>query len=158
MSRESNLGPPLRVKRIGTAGALPTRGSEYAAGVDLYASETVEIPTQERRTVCTAIQVAIPHGHYGRIAPRSGLAVKHQIDVCAGVVDADYRGEVKVVLANFGFEPYTVKRLDRIAQLILERISLPVIVEVDELDETKRGDGGFGSTDVGAADAAQSPR
>lgn len=149
------LGPPLRIKRISAKATIPSRGSKYAAGVDLYAAEDLEIPSKERAVVSTGIQVDIPPGHYGRIAPRSGLAVKHQIDVCAGVVDADYRGELKVVLANFGYDTFKVQRMDRIAQLILEKISLPVIVEVDSLDETGRGDGGFGSTGVGVA---SSPR
>jgi dUTP pyrophosphatase len=90
----------------------------------------------------------IPHGHYGRVAPRSGLAWKKSIDVGAGVIDEDYRGNVGVILFNFGDEDFVIKQGDRVAQLILEKISTPEVEEVDELPETSRGDGGFGSTGI----------
>ena len=90
--------------------------------------------------------MAIPHGNYGRVAPRSGLAVKKHIDVGAGVVDSDYRGEVFVLLFNFGKEDFEVKIGERIAQLIIEKVVSTQIVEVEDLDNTDRGEGGFGST------------
>ena len=95
---------------------------------------------------CKAI--AVPHDCYGRIAPRSGLAHKHFIDTLAGVIDADYRGNVGVILANHSKVDFEVKHGDRIAQLILERIYTPEVVECDDLDATDRGAGGFGSTGV----------
>merc|ERR1711862_510068 len=110
----------------------------------------IVVPSQQRRVVKTDLSIACPKGTYGRIAPRSGLAVKHGIDVGAGVVDADYRGPVGVVLFNFGDKDFTIEIGDRIAQLILEKICADVeIVQVEgELDDTKRGSGGFGSTGV----------
>lgn len=94
----------------------------------------------------TDIALAIPDGCYGRIAPRSGLAWKHHLDVGAGVIDKDYRGSVGVVMFNFSKTDYQVHQGDRIAQLILERIAVPPVVEVNELDNTTRGTGGYGST------------
>jgi dUTP pyrophosphatase len=117
------------------------------------------IPPQERAVVKTGLSVACPPGTYARIAPRSGLAVKKFIDCGAGVVDADYRGEVGVVLFNFGKEPFEVKKGDRIAQLILEQISMVDAVQVEELTDTVRGAGGFGSTGVSAdADMSSSKK
>ncbi|KAF2977762.1 hypothetical protein EK904_007730 [Melospiza melodia maxima] len=104
------------------------------------------IPPMEKAVVKTDIQIALPSGCYGRVAPRSGLAAKHFIDVGAGVIDEDYRGNVGVVLFNFGKETFEVKKGDRIAQLICERIYYPELEEVETLDDTERGEGGFGST------------
>uniref|UniRef100_A0A663EFL7 Deoxyuridine 5'-triphosphate nucleotidohydrolase n=1 Tax=Aquila chrysaetos chrysaetos TaxID=223781 RepID=A0A663EFL7_AQUCH len=104
------------------------------------------IPPMEKAVVKTDIQIALPSGCYGRVAPRSGLAAKHFIDVGAGVIDEDYRGNVGVVLFNFGKETFEVKKGDRIAQLICERICYPELEEVQALDDTERGEGGFGST------------
>ncbi|KDN52375.1 Deoxyuridine 5-triphosphate nucleotidohydrolase mitochondrial precursor [Tilletiaria anomala UBC 951] len=125
---------------------LPTRGSALSAGYDLYASEDATIPKRGRAAVQTGIRLAIPYGCYGRVAPRSGLASKHGIDVGAGVVDADYRGLLGILLFNFTDEDFTIKAGDRIAQLVLERICMADIQEVENLDETARGAGGFGST------------
>ena len=102
--------------------------------------------------------MACPEGTYGRVAPRSGLALKHSIDVGAGVIDADYRGEVGVILFNFGTKDFEIKEGDRIAQLVLEKIELSEVLEVQELDETVRGEGGFGSTGVEAEDEAAAKR
>ena len=99
-----------------------------------------------RALVGTGIALSIPDGLYGRVAPRSGLAVKHCINVGAGVIDPDYTGEVKVVLFNHGTEDFEIKKGDRIAQLILEKCETPMIKEIGLLEETLRGDGGFGST------------
>lgn len=96
--------------------------------------------------VKTDIQIEVPTGCYGRVAPRSGLALKNSIDVGAGVIDEDYRGNVGVILFNFSDLDFDVKKGDRIAQLICERIAYPKLVEVDTLTETVRGEGGFGST------------
>ncbi|AXA52089.1 dUTP pyrophosphatase [Malassezia restricta] len=125
---------------------LPVRGSAQAAGYDLFACEDAVIPKGGRAVVQTGIHVALPEGHYGRVAPRSGLAVKHGIDVGAGVVDSDYRGLLGVVLFNFGSDDFQFRAGDRIAQLVIEKISTPDVEEVDSLDDTTRGSGGFGST------------
>jgi dUTP pyrophosphatase len=138
----------MKVKLLDVHGFVPTRGSEQAAGLDIYSSINITIPAGERRTVKTNISVEIPPKYYGRIAPRSGLANKNGIDVLAGVVDSDYRGELLVILYNTGKEDFVVNRGDRIAQLIIEPYIAPVIEVVEELDETARGASGFGSTGV----------
>lgn len=136
----------MKIQLLTPEAKVPVRGSDKAAGMDLHASEDCVINPQERRLVSTGVAVALPNSTYGRVAPRSGLAVKNGIDVLAGVVDEDYRGEVKVALINHGTEPFVVSKGDRIAQLIVESILRPVIEVVDNLEETTRGDGGFGST------------
>lgn len=136
----------LKVKRLAESSKLPTRGSSLAAGYDLHASESVVVDAKSRALVPTGIAVAVPAGTYGRIAPRSGLAVKHGIDIGAGVVDADYTGEVKVVMFNHGDKDYAIKVGDRIAQLIIEKIDTPDVSEVDALCVTARNASGWGST------------
>lgn len=132
--------------RLNDGAKPPLRGSEHAAGYDLFSNEDKIIEPGDRALVCTGIQVSIPEQHYGRIAPRSGLACKFGIDVGAGVVDSDYRGKVKVLLINNGKEPFIVNKHERIAQLILEKISNLPLTIVKDLNATERGDGGFGST------------
>ena len=124
-----------------------TRGSDGAAGYDLVAITDTCIPAGARILVSTGIAIVIPPGHYARIASRSSMALKG-VDACAGVVDEDYRGEVRVLLHNVGGRDYMVKRGDRIAQLILERCSTPNVEILEELPTTERGTGGFGSTGV----------
>ncbi|NWR69140.1 DUT protein, partial [Centropus unirufus] len=136
----------LRFARLSENASVPSRGSARAAGYDLYSAYDCVIPPMEKAVVKTDIQIALPSGCYGRIAPRSGLAAKHFIDVGAGVIDEDYRGNVGVVLFNFGKESFQVKKGDRIAQLICERIFYPELEEVQALDDTERGEDGFGST------------
>lgn len=104
------------------------------------------VPARGKELVKTDIQIEVPEGTYGRIAPRSGLAWKNSIDVGAGVIDQDYRGNVGVILFNFSDTDFEVKKGDRIAQLICERITYPVVVEAKSLTDTDRGAGGFGST------------
>ncbi|XP_005364452.2 deoxyuridine 5'-triphosphate nucleotidohydrolase, mitochondrial [Microtus ochrogaster] len=139
-------GSSLRFVRLSEHATAPTRGSAGAAGYDLYSAYDYTIAPMEKAVVKTDIQIAVPSGCYGRVAPRSGLAVKYFIDVGAGVIDEDYRGNVGVVLFNFGKEKFEVKKGDRIAQLICERIFYPDLEEVETLDNTERGSGGFGST------------
>jgi len=137
----------LKVKRINADAKLPTRGSEGAAGYDLQSVESCVILPSKRAVVATGISIELPIGVYGRIAPRSGLAVKNGIQVGAGVVDADYRGEVKVVLFNHDdTKQYVIKPGDRIAQLVLERCETPSVEEIFDISDTQRGEGGFGST------------
>ena len=120
----------VRVKKLFPTAKVPTKGSEKAAGHDLYANEGIEIPAREQAVVGTGIAIGLPHDTYGRIAPRSGLAVKYKLTTNAGVIDADYTGEVKVVLVNQGNQPYKVEQGDRIAQLIIEKINNEELQEV----------------------------
>ena len=123
----------------------PTRGSAGAAGYDLYANENTTIGETEFTPVNTGVSVAIPPGCYGRIAPRSGLAAKYGVIIGGGVIDEDYRGELKVLMSCL-FGMYNVSRGERIAQLILEKITTPELEIVTSLDDTDRGSDGFGST------------
>ncbi|OGC03796.1 deoxyuridine 5'-triphosphate nucleotidohydrolase [candidate division WOR-1 bacterium RIFOXYA12_FULL_43_27] len=131
---------------------LPKYMSTHAAGMDLYAAVAGEliIPAVEWRLVPTGISIALPDGFEGQVRPRSGLALKKGISVLntPGTIDADYRGEVGIILMNHGKEAFIVKRGDRIAQLIVNKIEQPELVEVSELPETERSSGGFGHTGV----------
>ncbi|KAI4321586.1 hypothetical protein MLD38_034951 [Melastoma candidum] len=138
----------LRVKKLSENAVLPSRGSPLAAGYDLSSAVETNVPARGKALIPTDLSIAIPEGTYARIAPRSGLALKHSIDVGAGVIDTDYRGPVGVILFNHSDIGFEVKPGDRIAQLILEKIVTPDVLEVEDLDETLRGDGGFGSTGV----------
>lgn len=131
---------------VAGSGALPGRGSPGSAGADLAASETLTLAPGARAAVPTGIHVAIPPGHVGLVWPRSGLAVRHGIDTLAGVIDSDYRGEVKVVLVNHGREPFRIAPGDRIAQLLVQRVESAAFVSRETLPGTERGEGGFGST------------
>ncbi|KAL6479580.1 hypothetical protein MHYP_G00130130 [Metynnis hypsauchen] len=142
----SDSGFVLRFAKLTENATTPSRGSSKAAGYDLYSAYDYSIGPMDKAIVKTDIQIAVPPGFYGRVAPRSGLAAKHFIDVGAGVVDEDYRGNVGVVLFNFGKETFEVKKGDRVAQLVCEKICYPDLVELETLDETERGSGGFGST------------
>ncbi|KAK1785241.1 hypothetical protein P4O66_018638 [Electrophorus voltai] len=136
----------LKFAKISEHATTPTRGSAKAAGYDLYSAYDYTIGPMDKAIVLTDIQIAVPTGCYGRVAPRSGLATNHFIDVGAGVVDEDYRGNLGVVLFNFSKSAYEVKKGDRVAQLVCERIFYPELLELETLEETKRGSGGFGST------------
>lgn len=138
----------MRVKRLAPNATIPTRGSAFAAGFDLYASRPAVVPGRGKAMVDTDIAIALPLGTYGRVAPRSGLAAKHSIHTGAGVIDADYRGPLKVILFNLSDDEFKVNEGDRIAQLILEEVRMAPALEVEDLDETVRGEGGFGSTGI----------
>ena len=138
----------LKVQKLNNNAALPKRSTDGAAGYDLCASQDCTIPAGGKGLVQTGLAISFPAGLYARIAPRSGLALKKFIDVGAGVVDSDYRGEVGVVLFNHGDQDFVVKMGDRIAQLILEKIDTPPVQEVQGLEDSVRGTGGFGSTGV----------
>ena len=127
---------------------MPNKGSAKAAGHDLYASKEIEIPARGQVMVGTGVAIQLPHNTYARIAPRSRLAVKYRLATNAGVIDSNYRGEVKVVLFNQGNQPYQVKQGDRIGQLIIEKINNEELQEVAELDDTIRGNQGFGSSNI----------
>ncbi|OQR69581.1 deoxyuridine 5'-triphosphate nucleotidohydrolase [Tropilaelaps mercedesae] len=144
--KDSEVVPKIRFVKLTENATAPKRGSTNAAGYDLYSAYACTIPARGKHLVMTDIQISVPEGCYGRVAPRSGLAVKHSIGVGGGVIDFDYRGNVGVVLFNFGEEDFKVEKGDRIAQLICERIYYPEIEECKSLDETERGTDGFGST------------
>jgi len=135
-----------KVKKLDLQATIPTRGSAQAAGHDLYANESKTIPARGQEVVRTGLSITPPSGTYGRIAPRSGMAVKHQIAVNAGVIHSDYTGEIQVVLANMSNEDYQVKNGDRIAQLIAEKIVESDSYEGRTLKNTHRGQQGFGRT------------
>ena len=136
------------MQKLNNNAALPKRSTEGAAGYDLCALQDCTILAGGKGLVKTGLLISFPTGLYVRIAPRSGLALKRFIDVGAGVVDGDYRGEVGVVLFNHGDQDFEVKMGDRIAQLLLEKIDTPPVEEVQGLNDTVRGSGGFGSTGV----------
>ncbi|XP_077233598.1 deoxyuridine 5'-triphosphate nucleotidohydrolase-like [Tasmannia lanceolata] len=142
----------LRVKKLSENATLPSRASALSAGYDLSSARSTTVPARGKALVPTDLSIGIPKGTYARIAPRSGLAWKNSIDVGAGVIDADYRGPVGVILFNHSDIDFEVKPGDRIAQLIIERIMTPQVLEVDDLDSTVRGVGGFGSTGVSVVD------
>lgn len=142
MERTNNLG----FKKLDSKAVLPTRGSPSAAGLDLYSIEAVSLNPSERRLIRTGLAVAIPEGCYGRLAPRSGLATKKGLDVLSGVIDADYRGEIQCLLYNTSNEIVDLPAQTRICQLIIEKIVTPSPAWVDDLTDTLRGAGGFGST------------
>lgn len=142
------MSQPLFVKKLTDTASIPKRGSPYSAGYDLSASKSTTVPPMSWTLVETGLAVCIPSGCYGRVAPRSGLALKNGLNVGAGVIDQDYRGPVGVVLFNHSQVPFEIKVGDRIAQLILEKIESPDILEVEDLQESVRGSGGFGSTGI----------
>src|SRR5881394_1905374 len=127
---------------------LPARASEHAAGLDVVAAEDVTLAPGQRHAVATGFAIAIPEGYEVQVRPRSGLALKHGITCLntPGTIDSDYRGEVKVILANLGAEPFEVRRGERIAQLVPAPVVQATLIEVEALADTARGAGGFGST------------
>jgi dUTP pyrophosphatase len=139
----------LRVRRLHPEARLPTRAYGGDAGLDLYALEAVTLEAGERASVGTGIAVEVPAGQAGLVLPRSGLAARHGIALvnAPGLIDAGYRGEVKVLLLNTDLrEPFAIARGERIAQLVLVRVELPEVAEVPELAFSERGSGGFGSS------------
>ncbi|CAI2719073.1 dUTP diphosphatase [Nitrospina watsonii] len=127
-------------------GPVPAYAHPGDAGADLYAAEDALIPARGRTLVATGIRIALPAGHVGLIWPRSGMAVKQGIDCGAGVIDAQYRGEVRVLLFNHSDDDVTVKKGDRIAQLLVQQVARVEFFPVEDLDETARGANGFGSS------------
>ncbi|KAL8477062.1 hypothetical protein ACS0TY_029396 [Phlomoides rotata] len=135
-------------KRLSEKAIFPSRGSPLSAGYDLSSAVKTRVPARGQVLVPTDLSIPVLEGAYARIAPRSGLALKHSIGVGAGVVDADYRGPVGVILVNHSYVDFEVKHGDRIAQLIIQQIVTPEVTKVDDLDSTVRGSSGFGSTGV----------
>ncbi|HEX6981949.1 MAG TPA: dUTP diphosphatase [Balneolaceae bacterium] len=131
---------------------LPTYETEFAAGMDIRAAlnEPVELQPGKRILVPTGLQMALPKGYEAQIRPRSGLAYRNGITMLntPGTIDADYRGEVKVLAVNLGDEAFTINHGDRIAQMVIAPVTQATVQEADDLSETERGKGGFGSTGV----------
>jgi len=148
----------LAVKRLEPDVPLPSYAHAGDAGLDLAAASVVTLEPGERAAVPTGLALAIPPGWVGLVHPRSGLARRQGVTVAnaPGTIDAGYRGEVQVLLINLGSEPVTLHRGDRIAQLLLQRVGRAEVVEVDDLDATGRGTGGFGSTGLSSAGAVPS--
>ena len=126
----------------------PAYAHEGDAGIDLYAAETVEIKPKERKLVSTGIRIQLEHGYEAQVRPKSGLAINHGITVLntPGTIDAGYRGLVKVILFNASNEAFTIEKNTKIAQMVFNKIEVPELEYVDSLEESKRGEGGFGST------------
>jgi len=139
------MAETVRVRVTG-GGVVPRYASAGAAGADLCASEPLMLAPGERRAVPTGLEIELPAGTVGLVWPRSGLAVRQGVDTLAGVIDSDYRGEVKVVLINHGREPVQVAAGDRIAQLLVQRVERVNFAADEDLTATIRGSGGFGST------------
>jgi dUTP pyrophosphatase len=135
----------LKVKRIHSEAKLPCYGHKGDAGLDLFSGVDCFLGAGEVKAIPTGIKVSIPQGHVGLIWDKSGISLKG-VHKLAGVVDAGYRGEVQVVMVNLGRQPYTVKKGLKIAQMLIQPIMEVRVVESDELDDTSRGEGGFGST------------
>ena len=140
----------LPLKRLDPSIALPSYAREDDAGLDLRAAHDAALEPGGRALVGTGLAVAIPAGFAGFVLPRSGLALSHGVTVlnAPGLVDAGYRGELKVLLINHGAAPVAIRRGDRIAQLVIQRVERAAPIEVVELPESQRGAGGFGSTGV----------
>jgi dUTP pyrophosphatase len=141
---------PVLVKRLphGEGLPLPAYATEGAAGMDVVSAEDLELAPGARHAVATGISIAIPAGYEIQVRPRSGLALKHGVTVpnTPGTIDSDYRGELKVIMINLGTESFSIRRGDRVAQLVLAPVTRGTWLEVEELDATARGEGGFGST------------
>lgn len=152
-SVEHPLAPiTIRLKRLehGAGLAVPAYATQGAAGMDVVAAEELDLMPGQRHAVATGFAIAIPDGYEVQVRPRSGLAFKHGITVpnTPGTIDSDYRGELKVILINHGDAPFPIRRGDRIAQLVAAPVQRAAFEEVDDLDATARGAGGFGSTGV----------
>src|SRR4028119_1439218 len=141
---------PIQIHRLphGEDLPLPAYATPHAAGMDVVAAEDVDLAPGERPAGASGFRIAIPEGYEVQVRPRSGLALKHGISVpnTPGTIDADYRGEVKVILINHGSESFSIRRGERIAQLVPAPVTQARWVEVEALDKTVRGEGGFGST------------
>jgi len=137
----------MKVQLLNKDAKMPSKGSEQSAGFDLYSTQNYDIKPNEQVLISTGIALQIPNGCYGRIAPRSGFSVKGHSDIGAGVIDNDYRGEIKVLVRNLStVSEVSIKKNDKIAQIIITPYVSPELEQVKELTTTKRGKDGFGST------------
>lgn len=143
----------IKISRVNESAAdlpLPAYATPQSSGMDLRAAEDAEIRPGETTMIPTGFRIAIPPGYEGQVRPRSGLAIKHAIGILnsPGTIDSDYRGEVKVLITNFGKQSFRVGRGDRIAQLVISPVTRSAWVEVPDVDRTDRGEGGFGHTGI----------
>ncbi len=136
----------MRVKKMVPDAVIPQYAHPGDAGMDLYASQDISVNSQEIARIPTGIAVHIPEGHVGLVWDRSGLAIKFGLKTLGGVIDSGYRGEVMVGIINLGKESYAFKKGERVAQLLIQKVERVQIEEVESLDESVRGEGGFGST------------
>lgn len=143
---EFSSKPVLKVKRLSQDAKLPLRSTEGAAGYDLFSTIDCKLAPGQKECVNTGISIQLLPTYVGIIKSRSGLSVKSNLEVGAGVIDPDYRGEVRVVLRNFGSEPYQIKKGDKIAQIVIHEFFRGEVEDVDSLEDTVRGVKGFGST------------
>ncbi|MDO8656522.1 MAG: dUTP diphosphatase [Nanoarchaeota archaeon] len=134
------------IKKISTTATIPKYIHPHDAGMDLYANETIIINQGERKLIPTGIAMAIPSGYVGLIWDKSGIATNQGLKTMAGVIDSGYRGEIKVLIHNLSSQSYTVQAGTKIAQMLIQPVVQNEIVEIQELDDTSRGEGGFGST------------
>ncbi|OFW55584.1 MAG: deoxyuridine 5'-triphosphate nucleotidohydrolase [Candidatus Solincola sediminis] len=143
-------GVTLRIKKLDPEISLPSYAHEDDAGLDLCSADELVLEPGQRSMVSTGFAMALPRGYAAFVQPRSGLAARHGISIVntPGLIDCHYRGEVKVILINLGREPFPVKKGDRIAQMVIQKVETADIQAVEELDRTARGEGGFGSTGV----------
>lgn len=152
-SADHPLAPiSIRVRRLahGADLPLPAYATTGAAGMDVVSAEDLDLMPGQRHAVATGLSIAIPDGYEVQVRPRSGLALKHGITVpnTPGTIDSDYRGELKIILINHGDQPFPIRRGDRIAQLVAAPVQRADFIEVQDLDDTARGAGGFGSTGI----------
>ncbi len=142
----------IKIKKLTSNAILPKRMSEHAAGYDLYSSndKTICLKSKTLELIPTGLAISLPQSYEAQIRPRSGLAVKHHIGILnsPGTIDADYRGEIKIIIYNFGEEDFNIEPNTRIAQMIINRHETAEFHLVDSLDDTQRGAGGFGHTKI----------
>ena len=122
----------------------PTKSTQFSVGLDIYSPSDYVINPKDQLVISTRLKIKIPHGHYGHLCSKSGLAMRYHIHIGAGIIDPDYTGEIKVLLLNLGTEPFQILTGDAIAQLILEKISIPILHRVDTVPSTDKGDRGCG--------------
>ncbi|MEK6950655.1 MAG: dUTP diphosphatase [Nanoarchaeota archaeon] len=138
----------ISIKKLHPAAKLPAYAHLGDAGLDLYSAETTTLLPQERKLISTGIALAIPAGYVGLVWDKSGIATNHGLKTMAGVIDAGYRGEIRILIHNLSSKPYTVEAGSKIAQLLIQPVERRKMVEVDELDDTSRGEKGFGSSGI----------
>lgn len=136
----------IKIRKLHPEAMIPSYSNPHDAGMDFYSLETITLKPMQRHAFPTGISMAIPNGFVGLFWDKSGLASKHGLKTMAGVIDSGYRGEIKIVVKNLSDELYTVEKGKKIAQMLIQPIERRDIIEVKELDDTVRGDGGFGST------------
>ncbi len=138
----------IHIKKLNSTAIVPSYAHPHDAGMDLYACESMTIKAGERGLVPTGIAMAIPSGYVGLIWDKSGMALKFGLKVMGGVIDSGYRGEIKIIVHNLSSADYTVKAGEKVAQMLIQQVVQMPLVEIDSLDDTSRGVGGFGSTEL----------